>query len=83
MKNPQYIFETDDVVNYLTARQLIKQYQKAKRYVMLGINTSTDFKQRQPKSENLRSFRINQKYRAFWWFNSEWNFVVTTISDHQ
>jgi hypothetical protein len=43
------IAETDDVVSYLSMRQLTKQYRKAKQNLLGRLSSKLDFKERQPK----------------------------------
>ena len=76
------IYESDDVIDYLDARNLRRQYIKACIQATSWGSGWLDFKQRQPRSDEVRSFRITQKYRAYG--RREWdNFVVTAINDHQ
>ncbi len=75
-----------DIYEYLESRQILAQYKKAKTMILSGLVQKYDFKKRKPKNEWVYQFRINQKYRAFWYFRYEDGnniFVVTTISDHQ
>ena len=74
------------IQEYLISRNILDQYMKA-RFMILAWNMQKfDFKLRKPKNEWVYQFRINQKYRAIWYFreNTERKvFIVTKISDHQ
>ncbi len=75
-----------DIYEYLETRQILDQYKKAKVMILWGLLQKHDFKRRKPKNEWVYQFRINQKYRAFWYFRTEGDkniFTVTKISDHQ
>lgn len=61
----EHIFELPEVFPYLEARGLIKQYQKAKQYLLSGYYTQINFKLRQSKEKGVYSFRINKQFRAF------------------
>lgn len=77
------VYELDKkVLAYLTKRDLISQYQKAKGFLTQNSLSSVDFKKRKPKSKGEYYFRINQKYRAIGVFNGK-DFIVTDITDHQ
>jgi hypothetical protein len=43
------IAESDDVVSYISARQLTKQYRKAKQNLLHLTSSKLDFKERKPK----------------------------------
>lgn len=77
-----YIFETEDIVKYLNERRLVKQYKKAKQYILLWKFSNVDFKKREPKELWIWYFRINKKYRAYWRF--DWVvLIIFRIDDHQ
>jgi hypothetical protein len=75
-----------DILEYLSSRQILSQYKKAKNMLIGWLVQKYDLKLRKPKNEWIYQFRINQKYRAFGFFkeeNEKTLFVVTHISDHQ
>jgi plasmid maintenance system killer protein len=75
-----------DILEYLDSRQILSQYKKAKTMLIGGFSQKYDLKLRKPKNAGIYQFRINQKYRAFGFFDEEddkTTFVVTYISDHQ
>lgn len=76
------IIELEKVEAYLLERQVVGQYRKAKAYLLAGHAQKLDFKLRFPKENGVYQFRINQKYRAFGYFEGE-EFFVFKISDHQ
>ena len=80
------IEESLDIFEYLNSRQILAQYKKAKTMIIRWFAQKYDFKFRKPKNAGIYQFRINQKYRAFGFFEEEDGkaiFVVTYISDHQ
>ena len=77
------VYELDKtILDYLTKRNLVEQYKKAKEFLKNSHLSSVKFKKRQPKSSGKYYFRINQKYRAIGVFDGK-DFIVTEISDHQ
>lgn len=82
MKYPRKIYESEDVIIYLKKRDLTILYIKACRLLCGWWSSWLDFKKRKPLTDEIWSFRLNQKYRAYWY--REWlDFIVTIISDHQ
>lgn len=77
------IIEFEKAFEYLYSRGLVNQYKKAKEYILQWYFNKVDFKLRQPKQNWIYQFRINQKYRAFWYIDSIWCLVVFKISDYQ
>lgn len=82
MSKVKYIFETKDVVNFLNKRLLLKQYKKAKQFLISWDYKTTRFKERNPKWSWIYYFRINKQYRAIWKFKSDWILVIWEIDDH-
>jgi plasmid maintenance system killer protein len=77
------VYELDEsVIEYLTKRNLISKYKKAKELLKNNQLTSVYFKKRKPKSSGKYYFRITKKYRAIGVFDGK-DFIVTEISDHQ
>lgn len=64
MPKPLLILERKEVVRYLTARNLVKQYKKAKNYLLIGNTLQVKFKERKPQGSGIWTFRINKQYRA-------------------
>ena len=83
MHVPKYILETDDIIEYLTARNLLKQYQKSKRLILSWNGSSADLKLRKPKEARIWSFRVNKQFRAYGIFDDSNDFVVFEINNHQ
>ncbi len=81
MKKICRILEAKDIFPYLRARKLVKQYKKAKRYLLQGHAGQTRFKERNPKGSGHWCFRINKQYRAFGVFDEEGVFFVYEIGD--
>ena len=76
------IIEHKDVASFLIKRDLVKQYKKAKNKILSWDLKSIDFRKRRPYKSEKYYFKINNQYRAFWYF--EWNnFVIFEINDHQ
>jgi len=76
------VIEEKRVLPYLKARSLFNQYQKAKKYILLGLLKEVNFKLREPKENGVYSFRINKQFRAFCIFRNN-KLVVINISNHQ
>lgn len=77
------VYELDEsILNYLTKRNIVNQYKKAKELLKLRQFSAVQFKKRKPKTSGVYYFRINQKYRALGIFDGK-DFIVTEISDHQ
>ncbi|MDP4008495.1 MAG: hypothetical protein Q8P68_04875 [Candidatus Peregrinibacteria bacterium] len=77
------IFETPEVVKFLKSRNLAKQYQKAKRYLLEERVLTVRFRERKPKGSGIWYFRINKQYRAYGVFNATGDLVVFEVNDHQ
>lgn len=79
------ILELDEIADYINKRNLLKQYKKAKEKILSWDLKSVFFKKRKPKNLNIYQFRINEKFRAFWFFDAEdaSKFKVIEINDHQ
>lgn len=77
------IIEHKDIVPYLESRQLLKQYQKAKQFLLDGDQSRVQFKQHQPKNSGLWYFRINKQFRACGVFLVEGTFAISRIDNHQ
>lgn len=76
------ILETQTTVNYLESRNLIKAYQKVKKFLLSGNYLQVNFKIRQPKVAKIYYFRINKKYRALAIIKNK-SLIVFEIDDHQ
>lgn len=77
------VYELDEnVLAYLTKRNIVSQYKKAKELLKQRQFKTIQFKKRQPKTNGVYYFRINKKYRALGVFDGQ-DFIVTDISDHQ
>lgn len=83
MMKVRLILETKDVVQFLKSRNLLKQYKKAKRYLLEERILTVRFRERKPKGSGIWYFRINKQYRAYGTFNKNGNLVVFEINDHQ
>ena len=77
------IFESAHVVQYLHARGLLAQYQKAKVLLLSGDTNRVLLKKRQPRKDNIWSFRINKQFRAYGVFDQDGNCIVFHINNHQ
>ena len=76
------IFEKEHIMPYLESRNLLKQYQKAKNYLLLGYLKQVNFKLRHPKEFGVYSFRKNRQFRAFC-VCKENELIVFNIDNHQ
>ena len=80
------ILEDDEVLEYLFKRNLIKQYDKKKKFILAWFPELADLKLREPKSDKKYYFRINKQFRAIAKMYKEWNqniLYVWEIDDHQ
>ncbi len=76
------IHEDKKVAIYIISHNLLKQYKKAKELILSWDLKSVNFKKRRPYKSEKYYFRINQKYRAFWYF--QWDILkIFEINDHQ
>lgn len=76
------IFESDEVIKYLLKRNLVKQYKKAKNFILLWYFENVSLKKREPKEDEIYYFRINKQFRAIWYIQNN-NFYVLEIDNHQ
>lgn len=76
------ILEDEDILKYLTTRQLLRQYEKAKRYLLQGYFRQVNFKLKQPKEKGIYSFRINKQFRAHCVYKSG-ELLVFEVDNHQ
>lgn len=83
MPKVQHIFEHKDILAYLQARGLVKQYQKAKLFLLSDHQSQTRFKERNPKGCGIWYFRINAQYRALGILNEKHELVIFEIDNHQ
>ena len=79
------IIETEEVFEYLKSRQLLNQYKKSKTILLSWDLKTVSFKKRKPKTSKIYQFRLNHKFRVFWYYDINNNsiFRVIKISDHQ
>jgi plasmid maintenance system killer protein len=76
------VLERKEILPYLKSRNILKQYQKAKNYLLSQKFRNVNFKKRQPKADSVWYFRINKQYRAIGYFDDD-NFIVVEIDNHQ
>ncbi len=67
---------------YLQSRNILKQFKKASEKIKSSDYTGLDLKKREPKSDNIWSFRITKKYRALATKSGQ-TLKVFPIDDHQ
>ena len=77
------IIEEKYIYDYLNKRGLVKQYQKAKNYLLVGNQLQVKFKEREPKGNAVWYFRINKQYRALGFLYESGVFLVVKIDNHQ
>lgn len=76
------IREKNYILPYLIERKLLKQYKKAKRYLLSGLSKPVNFKLKQLKENGIYSFRINKQFRALCVFKKK-KLLVFKIDNHQ
>lgn len=79
----QQIFERKEIVPYLEARGVLKQYKKAKTYLRSGNSLQVKFKERNPKGSGIWYFRINKQFQALGVFDRQGNLIIFEIDNHQ
>ncbi|MFH1218234.1 MAG: hypothetical protein V1679_00110, partial [Candidatus Peregrinibacteria bacterium] len=79
----QKILERKEIFKYLQSRGLLKQYKKAKQFLLQGNTLQVKFKERNPQGSGVWSFRINKQYRALGIFNEVGDLIIFKIDDHQ
>lgn len=78
----QKIFESEEIVDYLQKRNLMKQYKKVKNYILLWYLQNAALKLREPKEDGVYYFRINKQFRAHGIIKNN-EFYVLEIDNHQ
>lgn len=78
----KYIVEIEWISDFLTKRNLAKQYKKSKISILSWIIWWDDFKTREPKEKWVWSFRINKHFRALCKLENEM-LIVFKIDNHQ
>lgn len=71
-----------EALEYLVKRQLEKQYQKAKIFIIAWHFSNVDLKIREPKEDRIWYFHINKQYRALCKLDGEILYVLA-IDNHQ
>lgn len=78
----QEVRELSKIQKFLEKRNLMKQYLKAKKYILDGNEKVVDFKIREPKILWIVYFRINKQFRAF--ARRDWDTItIFSIDNHQ
>ena len=76
------VLEQDWIYDYLMQRNLVKQYLKAKKYLLLWNLNQISFKLRKPKQDKIYYFKINEQYRALCYI--DWKDIkIFKIDNHQ
>lgn len=76
------ILISDDLIDFLEKRNLVKQYKKAKEYILKWFLRQVDLKLREPKKDKIVYFRINKQFRAI--CKLEWEILkIFDIDNHQ
>ena len=66
------ILELSKISDYLVKRNLLKQYLKAKIYILEWKEKLVDLRYREPKELGVIYFKINKKFRA--WARKDWKY---------
>lgn len=77
------ISEQKYILSYLESRGLIKQYQKAKAFLLRGDTLRVRFQEREPQHSGAWYFRINKQFRAVGFFRDTGRLVIYDIDNHQ
>ncbi len=76
------VYESQKVGKDLKKYSILKQYLKAKRFILAWNTYIVDLKIRQPKSNRIYYFRINKQFRAWWVLQGE-VLKIYKIDNHQ
>jgi plasmid maintenance system killer protein len=76
------VLESKKVEEYILKRDLLKQYKKAKKYLLSDNFQAIKFKLRHPKESGIYSFRINKQFRALGILRNE-TLIIFKIDNHQ
>ncbi|MDD3793359.1 MAG: hypothetical protein PHI37_00940 [Candidatus Gracilibacteria bacterium] len=82
MLNIKEIYEENSIKEFLVKRRLLTQYLKSTKFLLAGNFAKLDFKLREPKKDEIYSFRINKQFRAFGYFEENGIFIVFEINNH-
>jgi hypothetical protein len=78
----EFIKEKWYILNFLLKRNLLEQYKKSKKNILLWNYTWNKIWFKQPRKDQIVYFRINKQYRALWRF--EWKvLIIFDIDNHQ
>lgn len=76
------VIERKDVFLYLKKRRLLGKYKKAKGFLLSGDFVLGNLKKREPKKDEIWSFRVDKQFRAFCYFDGT-VLVVFEINNHK
>ncbi len=76
------VCEFKDVIIYLKDRELLKQYKKAKEFILNWNTKNVSLKYREPRILWIIYFRINKQFRAFGRIDWE-KLIVFKIDNHK
>ena len=79
----EVILEDKDIFDFLNKRWLLPQYKKSKIKILNWLFSWVDFKIRQPKKDEIYSFRINKQFRAYWRLLENRTLQIYFIDNHQ
>jgi len=77
------IKEEKHIYEFLMKRWLLPQYKKSKNKILNWLFSWVDFKIRQPKKDEVYSFRINKQFRAYWRLLENRVLQIYFIDNHQ
>jgi plasmid maintenance system killer protein len=77
------IFEKKNILSFLRARGLLKQYKKAKQFLLEQNLLQVKFKEKNPKGSGIWYFKINKQFRALGVFDKKGNLIIFKIDNHQ
>jgi hypothetical protein len=79
----EVIKEEEHIFEFLDKRWLLPQYKKSKTKILNWLFSWVDFKIRQPKKDEIYSFRINRQFRAYWRLLENKTLQIYFIDNHQ
>jgi len=81
---PHRVLVAPKVEDLIRKRWLYTQFLKAKNNLLHGfVLFGIQLRKRQPTTDDIWYFRINNQYRAIGKFDQDGDFLVLSLDDHQ
>ena len=76
------IYIDEKILDYIEKRWLLKQYEKAEKYLYNWNLKQVNLKIREPKNDRIYYFRLNKQFRI-WCTINNWILHIFHIDNHQ